>query len=39
MAIRRSFAALFAVTCVAAATAQEPPREATVTTEQVKPGL
>jgi len=36
--IRTSFAALFAFTCLTAA-AQEPPREASVTTEQVKPGL
>jgi glyoxylase-like metal-dependent hydrolase (beta-lactamase superfamily II) len=37
--MRRSFAALLATTCMAAAVAQEPPREAAVTTEQVKPGL
>ena len=30
---------LFALTCMATAAAQEPPREASVTTEQVKPGL
>src|SRR5262245_39239270 len=38
MGTRPSFAALLAMTCMAAF-AQEPPREASVTTEQVKPGL
>jgi hypothetical protein len=31
--------ALFAVACMAAAHAQEPPREATVTTEELAPDL
>ena len=39
MGKRPSFTALFALTCMAAAAAQEPQREASVTTEQVKPGL
>jgi len=38
MGTRPGFAALLAMTCMAAF-AQEPPREASVTTEQVKPGL
>ena len=37
--MRPTFTALFAFTGLAAAGAQEPPREASVTTEQVKPGL
>ena len=39
MGMRPSFTALLACTCMAAAHAQEPPREPSVTTEQVKPDL
>ena len=39
METRPTVTALFALTCAAIAGAQEPPREASVTTEQVKPGL
>ena len=39
MGTRPSFTALFALACIATAAAQEPPREASATTERVKPGL
>ena len=39
MGTRPRFAALFAIACTAAAHAQEPPREAAVTSEEIKPGL
>jgi len=39
MGTRPNFAALFAVACLAAAHAQEPPREAAVTTEELAPDL